>query len=293
MIRFAALAPLLLAADAAAPLTVSGDRIYDAVIDGVPARLRIDPGAPSMPVINPGLAARIGLNGSLIGTRVAIGPIRLSGKSSISTLDLAGSGPFKRRATWFEANWADDVDGAIGPGGMPADVVRFDLRAPQPGERTVSLPLLDMRWAGMGVRVMVGDRPVTIRFSLDRAESLATASAGAVIAANHRGSFDRPAETRIVYLGVQRPVRHLALASPLTIGPLSITGLFVRTGDFGSAASIPDGPQPEPDPDEIVVTGGKKAKKSDLGLVIGRDHLDRCSSILFDKPAKLLTLSCR
>jgi hypothetical protein len=65
---------------------------------------------------------------------------------------------------------------------------------------------------------------------------------------------------------------------------------MVRTGDFGSAAGIPDGDVAPADPDEIVVTGLRKQKQ--LRLEIGRDYLDRCSSIVFDKARKRVTLAC-
>ena len=96
----------------------------------------------------------------------------------------------------------------------------------------------------------------------------------------------------VINLAVARPVRHLGLATPLRIGPLALTDMLVRTGDFGSVAAIADKDAPPADPDEIVVTGEKKQKRR-LRLDVGRDYLDRCSSIVFDKQARTLTLSCR
>ena len=46
------------------------------------------------------------------------------------------------------------------------------------------------------------------------------------------------------------------------------------------------------DPDEILVVGEKKSKKRERRIEVGRDQLDRCSSVVFDKPGKRLTLSC-
>jgi hypothetical protein len=65
--------------------------------------------------------------------------------------------------------------------------------------------------------------------------------------------------------------------------------MMVRTSDFGSTGTIPEA-DARLDPDEVVITGSKKQK--DLWLEIGRDYLDRCSSIVFDKPRKRVTLSC-
>ncbi len=70
-----------------------------------------------------------------------------------------------------------------------------------------------------------------------------------------------------------------------------MTQLSVRTADTGSTATIADADAPG-DPDEVVVTGkGKHDPKKDW-LSIGADQLGRCSSIVFDKPARQVRLSC-
>jgi len=292
MIKFALAlaAPALVAADAA-PLLVSGDRTITATVAGLPARLRIDPGGPTIPVFNPDFATRAVFKAGWIGTAVKVGPIMVNGRSAVIRMDL-GQGEFKRRVTWFGSDFLKGADGSIGPGMLPDDIIRFEMHAPQPGEKRVALPLANFTFSGMGYRFQIGGTDVRVRFTLERDRTIATAPLGAVIAQAHDGKFDRRPESMEIFLGVERPVRHMALARPLQIGPLSLDGMLVRTSDFGSTAAIPDADAPPPDPDEILVTGTKK-QKGHMTLEIGRDYLDRCSSILFDKPAKLLTLSCR
>jgi hypothetical protein len=287
-----ALAALLLTA-AADPteMTVDGDRTIAITAGGVPARVRLDPGAPTSPVFNPDFAQRAGFRAGWIGIQARVGPVRVNGFTAVIRLDL-GDGEFKRRVGWFSAPYVSGADGAVGPGGLPADRVRFVIGPAMPGERSVSLPLADFGRAGMGVTLMAGGERISVWFNLDRPRSFATASAGASIALSNGGRFDADPERMPIHLGVVRPVRHMALAAPFAVGPLSLTGVMVRTGDFGSAASIPEGEADEGDPDEIVVTGQKK-RKGEQRLLIGRDALDRCSSILFDKRARLVTLSCR
>jgi hypothetical protein len=287
----AALAALGLAADAPV-FSVAADRTIDATVHQQPARLRIDPGAPSMPVFNPEFATRAAFRSGPFGTRAIVGPVRVPGRSAVVRFDL-GAGEFKHRVTWFEAPLTSGADGIVGPGGLPAAVIRFDLRPPQGGERSVTLPLADFGASGMGTRLPAGDRTIDVYFTLESRQSLATAAAGAALAEMHGGRFDSAAEAMPITLGVVRPVRHLALATPLAVGPLALSGMLVRTADFGTAGSIPDADAPPPDPDEIVVTGGKKQKPRRLKLEIGSDDLARCASILFDKPAKTVTLSCR
>jgi hypothetical protein len=278
-------------------LAADGERIIpDApvpvTIQGTAAQLRVDPGAPTMPVFNPDFAERAKLDAGPFAIRAGIGPVRVKGQSAVVRLDF-GAGEFKRRATWFTANYTHDSDGTIGPGGLPEPRIRFDLHPAMPGERSVTLPLADFGYVGMGSEMLVGGTKVRILFTLARERTIATAAAGATIAAAQDGRFAGAGETMPIRLNVMRPVRVMTLGRPLRVGPLAIDRIFVRTSDFGSAASIPDGTAPEADPDEIVVTGAKKKGKQRIFIEIGRDALSRCSSILFDKPAKRVTLSCR
>ncbi len=241
-IRFCALAAVMLLTGAKDPteMTVTGDRTIPIIAGGVPARLRLDPGAPTSPVFNPDFARRAGFRAGWIGIQARIGPVRVNGYTAVIRFDF-GQGEFKRRVGWFEAPYVEGADGAVGPGALSADRVRFVLRPAAPGEHSVSLPLASFGRAGMGVYLMVGGERIAVSFNLDRPRSFATASGGASIAVANGGRFDRDPERMPIHLGVIRPVRHMALATPLSVGPLSVTGLMVRTGDFGSAASIPEG----------------------------------------------------
>ena len=292
----AAVALLLTGAAEPSETTVTGDRTIAITAGGVPARLRIDPGAPTAPIFNPDFAKRAGFRPLWIGIQARIGPVKVPGYTAVIRLDLGesdlGGGEFKRRIAWFDAPYVAGADVSAGPGLLPADRVRFVLGPARAGERSVSIPLANFGRLGMGVYLMAGDERIAVSFSLDRPLSFATASAGASLAASNAGRFDAEPEQMPIHLGVVRPVRHMALGTPFTVGPLSVAGLMVRTGDFGSAASIPEGELAQADPDEILVTG-KRKRKGEQRLLIGRDQLDRCSSILFDKRAKLVTLSCR
>lgn len=94
-----------------------------------------------------------------------------------------------------------------------------------------------------------------------------------------------------IAFGVERPVRMMALDRPLAIGALSLTRIGVRTGDWGNAAGIAEAGSA--DPDEIVVTAkGRKRDPFRDRLAIGADVLARCSSVIFDKPARQIRLTC-
>jgi hypothetical protein len=66
----------------------------------------------------------------------------------------------------------------------------------------------------------------------------------------------------------------------------------MRVADGGSTRDIPEADAPKGDPDEVVVVAkGKHDPKRDR-LMLGADALSGCSSILFDKPAQQIRLSC-
>ncbi|KTF69081.1 hypothetical protein ACNFJ7_13070 [Sphingomonas sp. HT-1] len=259
-----------------------------ATVKATAATLRIDPAAPTIPVFNPEFASRAGFEAGLFGTRAAIGPVKVPGKSAVVRLDFE-RGEFKRRVTWFAAPVVTGADGIIGPGGLPEPRILFRLRPDSPEDEIARFAMADWGYNGLGIEIAVAGQVMHVAFAPYRAESLATAGAGAALASAQGGHFDAAPHGMPIELGVERPVRHLALDQPLAIGPLRLAGMLVRTSDFGSTSTIPEG---DVDPNEIVVTGKAKGKPT-LTLAIGAELLSRCASILFDKAAKQVTLRCR
>lgn len=277
----------LSAKKAVQPLVVRGDGVVPASVGGVAGRMRISPWAPAAPTLNPDYANRIGLRPGWFGVKLAVGPVRVGGASAVTRLSIADAA-FKRRVVWFDRRYAVGADGAVGPGGLPAQIVRFDLRAPITGERTVALPLVQQMFRPATTRVSIGGQVVTVLFDPQHRHTLATAGAGAAIASAQAGQLTGPPGSAEIAFGIERPVRTLRLGTPLSIGPLAIASLSVRIADGGSLGGIADA---DADPDEIVVAAGRKSDRRNT-LIIGRDQLDRCSSIVFDKPAKVIRLTC-
>jgi hypothetical protein len=219
----------------------------------------------------------------------------VSGSTAVTNLTVDGA-TVKRRVAWFERPVARDLDGMVGPGSLPAPVVRFIIHAPRPGERSVALPMVDAggligNWGGLFATIQVGSEPLKVRFDLHHRHSMANAGTGLRLAAAFGGQLDGPVENSEIVFGIERPVRRMKLARPIALGTLSIDSVHVRMVDFGNAASIPEAGT-EPDPDEVVVTAkGKRDTKRDR-LSIGLEQLERCSSIVFDKPAQQITLTC-
>lgn len=285
-----------IAAGPAAPeRVVTGDWTVAATVAGQPARLLVDPAAPGSPILSPAFAARAGLTPGMISARVTVGPVKVNGTSAVRDIAV-GSGSFKRRVFWFDRPLVPEVDGVIGPSALPDSVVRFSLRAPAPGDRTVTLPMVDGGGMFGGIfglygLIEVGGQPVRIRFDLRHRRTVATAGAGTVVAAANGGTLEGASQPVEIAFGVERPVRRMRLARPLAIGPFKLPELGVRVSDYGSAGTIPDADRAA-DPDEIVVVGRKKRNPERDQIRLGRDWLDSCASLVFDKPAKQVRLTC-
>jgi hypothetical protein len=293
-----ALLALLAAAPASAQtgeLVVSGDGIVPVTVNGVPARLRIDPSAPALPILTSDYAARARLRAGPFAFGYMVGPEMVSGRSAVARIAIgAGASPRKRRTGWTQRPFAAGVDGVIGPGRLPERVVRFVLGPARPGERTVALPMADEGgmfggWGHSYAVVDLGGAPLRIRFDPHHPRTLATAGAGVRLAAQNDARIGGEVESLEIAFGIARPVRTLHLGRPLQIGPLTITRLGVRVADFGNAAAIRE---EGGDPDEIVVTGDRRRDPDRDRIAIGADLLARCSSLVFDRRAREIRLTC-
>lgn len=274
---------------------VSGDGIVTATINGVTARLRIDPAAPALPILTEALAGQAGLRAGPFAFAYLVGPEQVPGRSAVGRIAVgADARPRKRRIGWAGRPYVSGADGVIGPGGVPDDVIRFVLRPPLPGERTTSLPLEDEGglfggWGGSYALIDLGGQPLRIRFDPHAPRTLATAGAAVRIANAQDGVVSGEASPTHIAFGISRPVRTMRLGRPLAVGPLTLTELGVRTGDFGNTSTIRE---EGGDPDEVVVTGDRRRNTRWDRLALGADQLRHCSSITFDKRARQVRLTC-
>jgi hypothetical protein len=266
--------------------------VVSGTVNGVPARIRIDPASPAVPLLTTALAERARLKAGPFDFEYLIGPKRSEGKSAVTRLDF-GLGLIQRRVGWTAAPYREGADAVIGPGMLPVPAVRFQLRPSRYGERVSVLPMVgqggvDSPWGERFGLIDIGGSPLRVHFDPGRRRTVATASAGARIAQALGGQLAGMPQPVEIAFGIIRPVRSLQLERPLLIGSLALRELGVRTHDFGSVRSIPEAGA---DPDEIVVVArGKKRRGEQIRL--GADLLDRCSSIVFDRAARQIRLSC-
>lgn len=269
-------------------VTAASGFLVDATVNGQPVRLRVDPETSGYIVLNPETVARLGLRRSMIGSQTRIGPVRLTGSSKVAELSIGGT-TGDRRMVWLDRIAAEGADGLIGPSDLPYDRVTFEIAAPREGERTFDLPLEFERSFGLFYPQTFGEHAVRFQFSTSKPATLATAGAGAHLATIFGGAWSAEARDRVIEFGVVRPVRPFRFERPVEIGGLAIPELLVRTGDNRGNLDLP--PEPDADPDEVVVTGGSR-QRALFTVQVGLDQLTRCSRIVWDNGTRRMTFSC-
>lgn len=273
-------------------LVVRGGQTIAMQINDQPVLFRLAPEAISVPTLNVDAAQRIDLKPSMIGYVYVIGPEKIAFSNDNVKYRADGSS-FNRRTAFSDRNLSPGADGIAGPETFPFQRTIFMLRDPLPDDRAITLPLdREMGRSQTSVRIDVGGRPIYAAFSLDRSESLVTATGGKWIADALGGQFDGEARQAPILYGVARPIRSLKLDRPLMLRELEIRNLAVRVADMGNAQGIAEGPAAEQDPNEIIVTGDSKRKVPNQRLYIGMDTIGHCASITYDFEASTVTLLC-
>lgn len=287
---FAWLALFLPAAAQAADLVVdaASNFIIDATINGQPVRLRVDPETSGYVILNPATVERIGLRRSMLGSRTQIGPVRLTGSSKVAEVGIGGV-TGDRRVVWIDRPAVEGADGLIGPADMHYERVTFAIGPARAGEAGFTIPLAFERSFGLYFPLTLGEHDFRFQFSLIKPASLATAGAGAHLATLQGGAWAGEALDQMIEFGVVRPVRPMILARPIELQGFRVAAFRVRTGDNRGNLALP--PEPDADPDEVVVAAGSRQRAAFV-VHVGMDRLSQCSSLIWDNAARRMTLNC-
>jgi hypothetical protein len=280
-------------------LDVPADGMFDGMLaaaegaPGLPVRIHVSPAMPYRPFLTARVAAAAKLVPVPVPHVIRVGPVRLDGTPGTAFVAMAGKG-FLRGVTWFGAPMAEGADIALGPQALPWHQVRFRLRPARPGERRLRFPIVRENLIATVVRFRIGRHEVRLGFAPERPVSIATAAAGALLAETNGGRLAGTRERIRLATGIERPVRPLRLARPLSVEGLTIASLLVRTRDFGGETSLPGlaGDEAGTSPDEVVVTARADASPAVYYIMLGADALAPCSSITFDNDRRRVELSC-
>jgi hypothetical protein len=287
----------------AAAVDIPADGRIDLSINGRPVTAFAGPGLSSRLHISSGDAAalfgpaalRFDARGDWPGALRAserIGPVVVQGHRAPALLAF-GFGQHTSGVEWFSA----EVPGGtaqLGPYALPATIVRFALRAPQPGERLFTLPLdeEDNGWGIASTSLLAGRQQVRFAFAPHFPRSVASAAAGGALARAQGGRFMGQPEDVVISHGVARPARPVRLDRAIAIGPVQLRDMLVRTLDYGAATGIADQLDEPENPSDILVTGRADRQRPQYIVYLGADVLGGCSSVTFDKAAMTVTLSC-
>jgi hypothetical protein len=272
-----------------AEFIVEPDATVQATFNGHPARMLMRGVGSTVPLLNPQSAADFGLKPAFIrsGISFKVGPTRVNGKNGTARYTIGGLEQ-KRRIGWFERDIAPGYDGLLGPLAFSHPIVTMRLRSPRAGEQPITFGLSTFGYFGAGV--VLRSKPLTMmQFDPSSPTTIANAPFASEASGPLRGHFVSEVHSRLIALGVARPVRTLQFETPLTFGALRIERTEVRMQDWGSTASIPEA---APDPDEIIVSALSKNDKQLRFIILGADALRNCSSVTFDKLKRQIRLSC-
>jgi hypothetical protein len=285
---------LLLASPAAGQTLVLDGTVpeVEAVINGVPLRLRVEFDIAPDINLNPEAAARAGLGRGDGAWVQRIGPVRLRGRSARTELSLAGV-KTRTAVRWHDRPVAAGADGLVSVHALPFDSVTLVRRSPAPGERELTFATRLDDNHGVYLPVEVGGRRIAARLSFYRSRTIAPAAAAAVIARRHGGAIERePGEPEEISLGVPRPVHLLELDRPLVVGALAVPRLMVRTADFRGDHRLVRRALDE-EGSAIVVNGERGSQEPLYRITIGLDVLEPCSAVTYSRAPRELRLRCK
>lgn len=281
------------------PLTIDPDQPVAISLDGNALGIVVETGNIDRLILHSETISRLGIKpaGVLGKANLRIGPTKiLSGRNRPMTFSVAGVQQ-KGRIFWFEGATGGRADGSIGPWGMPQDHVAIRLGGTK--NTLYRFPLFGSINSQSVTSFKHDGGTFGLLFAVEDQGRLpiASAAAGAAIAAAYGGVATDEIWEETIMLGVQRPVRLVKLGRPLVVGPFSFSEIAVRVRDrrdgSGSGDALPAPPKPEDDPAEIVVTGAdKKGPRPIFTFSIGRTSLQQCSSLDFVKSAKEIRLYC-
>ena len=204
--------------------------------------------------------------------------------------------PAKRvPAVWVSRAIADDADGILTVGALKADRIDIILRDTPPGSQTITLKKKGGGETGMTARL--GDEDVDVSLELNSPTSVMNARAGAALLASglvrrvNAVGYWRP------FPGVALPWQRLEPRAGATLLGLPMRQLGVRVSEAEARridAAAKGTSTATDDEDTITVSADRKRKRGrDPWILIGRDVLDDCSSISFDRAGERWLLTCK
>lgn len=292
-------------------LDIPMDGKLAAVIDGRKVIVYSSPGMPSILYLSKPTAEAIfgeeseiipkpfGVNLLIVSVKRGptrgknIGPEKIYGTNRDVSFAVGDQQSVRQEANWFEKDAYPDHDALAGPFALPSPVIRYRLRPTAAEEQIARLPLSSSsQWWLAVTTAEIAGKKVHFAFAPQFETSVASAAVGSLLAREYGGRIVGAVSQTLISHGVQRPVRSVELSVPFALGPVPISKFLVRTRDYGNVDEIPDPSEIGEDEDTIVVRAKAKRRKPLYIVYVGRDVLNNCSYIQYDKPNQNISISC-
>lgn len=281
-------------------LNVGQDGLINATVNGHPAKLLVRGDWMSYPTLNPDATEKFGIRSnvfaSTLGIQAVVGTTTIPGHTGKAKFLIDGR-ESNLRALWFDKPAASQLDGVVGPAGLAPSEIRLNTGVKVEHPTLSSVPI-QVNNNKIGTQITIDQTPVFVMFNPLREHTIASAAAGQAISAMHGGKWTGSSHTETADFGIERPVRELALATPIEVGALRIQKMLVRDYSRVSGVTEDSTAQDAQDPSEVTlpavtVTADTKSKiKPHYYLTLGRDVLGQCDSITFNKATNRIDLSC-
>ena len=234
----------------------------------------------------------------LIGKQTVRNPLIPGGEAvargNIYSVGVAGLAAHNVPTAWIDKSIATDADGIVSALSIDAERIVFARSGPATGTEHA---LTRKGRSDASIRATVAGVELTVGLDLNSPDTMM--SAGAAAAFEAAGVVKRSGRVGLwtPFPNVHLPFERLApvpnarfLGLPLLSPAGRITEADLKRLDARAKAGTSTA---DDDDDAITVTGTVKKKRRGMPWVlIGRDVLDRCSRIEFDRPGKRWLLTC-
>ena len=252
-------------------------------VNGQPATMIVDPRLAGLATFSPAATARLHLfRVPMVSAQVVLDGERAL-RGGIARPEIRFENGERRRVMsgLFGAAPAPGVDGVIGPGALPYDVVRIRLREGPAAANAHVIALAnagDWSWSDH-----IGDAAVHASIDLGQEQSLAARRL--TMSAVRDGLFTPRGETARArfLLGIDLQVQAMTPAPSLSLHGLPLGPLSGHTNETLYPPEQMDG--------EIVVTAPGPNRRPPF-LFLGRGALAGCSDIVEERVARRLTVHC-
>ncbi len=258
------------------------DPVIEATVAGVPARLAVtlDDGA----YLSTAFARRVPLSWQP-GGHEEVGRVKVPFRRAAGEVAIGGV-VTPMRLDVPDAPCCAGHDGAIGAVDLPWSVVRIGQGGTRPERRW---PAETDDQSGLSIPWAVGRDTIHILLAPDAPETVATASAAAILARAYGGRFEGQARDARLAFGVSREVRDMVFERPADPLGFHLPRIAVRLADFEGEHRLP---QEKAGEGILVRHAPPPAQHGWPAITIGRDWLGRCPVISVYRDEGLIGLVC-